>query len=86
MDAAEQQVRGEELLLHAPLDRWPDVPTCAVAGRDDRLFPLELQRRVARERLGLPLDEIPGGHLVALSHPVELADRLVAYEPERVPS
>jgi hypothetical protein len=34
---------------------------------------------VARERLGLPVDEMPGGHLVALSYPVELADRLEAY-------
>jgi pimeloyl-ACP methyl ester carboxylesterase len=62
-----------------PLDRWPDVPTRAVAGRDDRLFPLEFQRRVARERLGLDVDEVPGGHLAALSRPAELADRLEAY-------
>ena len=62
-----------------PSDRWPDVPTRVLAGRDDRLFPLEFQRRVARERLGLSTDEIPGGHLVALSHPVELAERLAAY-------
>ena len=54
-----------------PLDRWPDVPTRVLAGRDDRLFPLEFQRRVARERLGLDIDEIPGGHLAALSRPVE---------------
>ena len=62
-----------------PLDRWPDVPTRVLVGRDDRLFPLEFQRRVARERLGLDVDEIPGGHLAALSRPVELADRLEAY-------
>jgi len=62
-----------------PLDRWPDVPTRVVAGRDDRLFPLEFQRRVAQERLGLPVDEIPGGHLVALSRPRELAVRLESY-------
>ena len=62
-----------------PLDRWPDVPTRLVAGRDDRLFPLEFQRRVAAERLGLDVDEMPGGHLLALSRPVELADRLEAY-------
>jgi pimeloyl-ACP methyl ester carboxylesterase len=62
-----------------PLDGWPGVPTRVVAGRDDRLFPLEFQRRVAQERLGLPVDEVPGGHLVALSRPVELADRLEAY-------
>jgi len=34
---------------------------------------------VARERLGLDIDEIPGGHLAALSRPVELADQLEAY-------
>lgn len=62
-----------------PLDRWPDVPTRLVAGRDDRLFPLEFQRKVAAERLGLDVDELPGGHCLALSHPVELADRLESY-------
>ncbi|MGY1753755.1 alpha/beta fold hydrolase [Blastococcus sp. SYSU D01042] len=62
-----------------PLDRWPDVPTRVLAGRDDRFFPLDFQRRVAAERLGLPVDEVPGGHLVALSRPAELADRLTAY-------
>jgi pimeloyl-ACP methyl ester carboxylesterase len=62
-----------------PLDRWPDVPTRVVAGRDDRLFPLEFQRRVAAERLGIALDELPGGHLLALSRPVELADLLEGY-------
>jgi pimeloyl-ACP methyl ester carboxylesterase len=66
-----------------PLDRWPDVPTRVLAGRDDRVFPLEFQRRVARERLGLPVGDLPGGHCGALSHPVELADRLEAYAAER---
>src|SRR6476469_5549549 len=62
-----------------PLSAWPDVPTRVVAGRDDRLFPTEFQRRIAQERLGLVPDEIPGGHLVALSRPAELADRLEDY-------
>ena len=62
-----------------PLAAWPDVPTHVLAGRDDRMFPLELQRRVARERLGLEIEEIDGGHMVALGHPAELADRLEAY-------
>jgi len=61
-----------------PLGAWPDVPTRVLAGRDDRLFPLDFQRRVARERLGLPVEEVPGGHLAALGHPVELVDRLLA--------
>lgn len=62
-----------------PLPIWPDVPTRVLAGRHDRMFPLEFQRRVARERLGLEIDEIDGGHMVALSNPGELADRLVAF-------
>jgi pimeloyl-ACP methyl ester carboxylesterase len=62
-----------------PLGAWPDVPTRIVSGRDDRLFPAEFQRRIAQDRLGLTPDEMPGGHLVALSHPKELADRLEAF-------
>jgi hypothetical protein len=49
-----------------------------VAGSDDRFFPLEFQRRVVRERLGLDVDVLPGGHLMALSRPRELADHLLA--------
>jgi pimeloyl-ACP methyl ester carboxylesterase len=63
--------------------RWPAVPTKVLIGRDDRLFPAEFQRRVARDRLGLDADEIPGGHLVALSNPSGLADMLVAYVAQR---
>jgi pimeloyl-ACP methyl ester carboxylesterase len=62
-----------------PLAAWPDVPTRVLAARDDRVFPAEFQRRVAETRLGLVPDEMPGGHLVALSRPVELADRLEDY-------
>jgi hypothetical protein len=60
-----------------PLDRWPDVPTRVLVPRDDRLFPLDFQRRVARERLGLEVDEMAGGHVPMLSRPRELAERLV---------
>jgi pimeloyl-ACP methyl ester carboxylesterase len=61
------------------IDRWPDVPTRVIAGRDDRFFPLEFQRRVAKDRLGLDVDVVPGGHLAALSHPAELAGQLTGY-------
>lgn len=64
------------------IQRWPDVPTRVLIGRDDRLFPLEFQRRTARDRLGLEADVIPGGHLVALSRPAELAVRLDQYLDE----
>ena len=59
------------------IDRWPDVPTRVVSGRDDRLFPLEFQRRVAQDRLGIEVDVVPGGHLAALSYPAALADQLL---------
>lgn len=60
-----------------PLRRWPEVATHVLAPTGDRLFPLEFQRRVARNRLGLEIDEIPGGHLPMLSRPRELAQRLI---------
>jgi pimeloyl-ACP methyl ester carboxylesterase len=60
-----------------PLDAWPDVPTTVLAPRHDRLFPLDFQRRVARERLGLEVEEMDGGHLPFLSRPRELAEQLV---------
>lgn len=63
----------------AAFERWPDVPTHVLAGRDDRFFPLEFQRRIARERLGLDVDEVPGGHLAAVSNPAAVADRLLGY-------
>ncbi|WP_327287305.1 alpha/beta fold hydrolase [Streptomyces sp. NBC_01198] len=67
----------------SPLRAWPDVPTRVLLCRDDRLFPAGYLRRVARERLGLTPDEIPGGHTPALSRPSELADRLAAYAAEQ---
>jgi pimeloyl-ACP methyl ester carboxylesterase len=60
-------------------DGWPGVPLHAIAGRDDRFFPVELQQRIARERLGVEPDIVPGGHLAALSHPAELSAALARY-------
>ncbi|MFJ9612001.1 alpha/beta fold hydrolase [Kitasatospora sp. NPDC101176] len=64
-----------------PLTHWPQVPTRFLQGRDDRFFPLEFQRRTVRERLGLEVEEVPGGHLAALSRPRELADALLRARP-----
>ena len=60
-----------------PLARWPNAPTTVLAGRDDRFFPYEFQRRIARDRLGLEVEQLPGGHLLALSQPEALAARLL---------
>jgi len=59
-----------------PLAEWPPVPTRAVACRADRFFPIDFQRKVIRERLGIEPDELPGGHLPALAHPSELVEYL----------
>jgi pimeloyl-ACP methyl ester carboxylesterase len=62
------------------VEGWPFVPTTVLLPREDRLFPLDFQRRLARERLDGPFVEIvemEGGHLPMLSRPRELAARLV---------
>lgn len=60
-------------------EQWPDVDIHVIAGDDDRFFPVDFQRRVVRERLQRDVDLVPGGHLAALSHPRELAERLLGY-------
>ncbi|WP_328917730.1 MULTISPECIES: alpha/beta fold hydrolase [unclassified Streptomyces] len=60
-----------------PLEKWPDVPTRFLQGREDRFFPLEFQRRNVRARLGIDVEELPGGHLLALSRPRELTEALL---------
>ena len=83
-DVTEEAMRGQPPQSDTPfgepwpLPAWPDVPTRVLSGRDDRLFPLEFQRRVARERLGVAAEAIPGGHLCALSRPGELVEALAA--------
>ncbi|HVV09921.1 alpha/beta hydrolase [Amycolatopsis sp.] len=69
-----------------PLSKWPDVPTRFLQGVDDRFFPLGFQHRVVRDRLGIEIDQMPGGHLVALSQPEELAERLIDYLEEVKPA
>ena len=69
---------GEGMFVEPwPLPAWPDVPTRVLIPREDRLFPRGFQRRIARERLDLEIDEMGGGHLPMLSRPRELAERLV---------
>lgn len=56
---------------------WPAAPVRVLAGADDRFFPLDLQRRVARDRLGIAVDVLPGGHLLPLVQPRLVADYLL---------
>jgi pimeloyl-ACP methyl ester carboxylesterase len=82
MAQGETPQSGTPFVKPWPLEKWPDVPTRFLQGRDDRFFPLEFQRRVVRDRLGIAVDEMPGGHLVALSQPDELAERLETYRTQ----
>jgi len=61
-------------------ERWPEIPIHVIAAADDRFFPLDFQQRIARERLGMETHVIPGGHLVALARPDELAELLLRLE------
>ncbi|HYL70267.1 MAG TPA: alpha/beta hydrolase, partial [Candidatus Dormibacteraeota bacterium] len=78
---AQGEPRQSDIVFASPctFEVWPEVPTHVLIARDDRFFPAGFQRRVARERLGISADEMPGGHLVALSQPDELTERLITY-------
>jgi pimeloyl-ACP methyl ester carboxylesterase len=56
---------------------WPNVPTSAVIGRDDRLFPPEFQHRLVDERVGAGATVVPGGHLLALANPEGLVEAIL---------
>ena len=56
---------------------WPAIEIRVLAGHDDRYFPLGLQRQVARDRLGVEADVLPGGHLLPLVRPRLVADYLL---------
>lgn len=59
------------------IERWPDVATATVIGRDDRLFPVEFQQRLLRERVGVDAIVVQGGHLLALANPNALSQALL---------
>jgi pimeloyl-ACP methyl ester carboxylesterase len=73
-----QRPQSEAIFSQAcRFERWPAAPLHVIASAHDRFFPVELQRRIARERLGLEPETVPGGHLVALANPRGLADLLL---------
>jgi pimeloyl-ACP methyl ester carboxylesterase len=78
-ESAKHQSPEAEIAFSQPcaFERWPDIPIMVVAGREDRFFPVELQRRVARDRLGRDIETVPGGHLAALSQPAAVVERLL---------
>jgi pimeloyl-ACP methyl ester carboxylesterase len=77
LSGATAQQAGRPFRDPCPLTAWPDVPTTVLSSTGDRLFPVEFQDRVARERLGVTPTHLPGGHLVALTRPGELAQLIL---------
>ena len=64
VEATKEVVRGRVPLLSGCIETSP---------HDAFAYAREM------ERLGIDGDMIPGGHMAALSHPVELADQLETY-------
>ncbi|MFD4367801.1 alpha/beta fold hydrolase [Rhodococcus sp. NPDC058521] len=77
--------RGEVTMADTPFETvwdaqsWPEVPIRVVAGRYDRLFPLDFLEKLARDRVGVDVDVVDAGHLIALSRPEQLAALLEEY-------
>jgi pimeloyl-ACP methyl ester carboxylesterase len=80
--AAERDQSDTAMREPWPLERWPDVPTRFLLCREDRVFPADWLRELARTRLGVEADEIDGGHCPYLSRPKQLAERLDSYRAE----
>ncbi len=52
-----------------PLPAWPEVPTRALIGARDRLFPESFQRRRIAQDLGVEPEVVDSGHMPMLSRP-----------------
>jgi pimeloyl-ACP methyl ester carboxylesterase len=80
---AQQREQAESIFEQPCLfEHWPEIPIHVIAAAEDRFFPLEFQQRIARERLKKETRVVPGGHLVALARPEELAEALLQLERE----
>jgi pimeloyl-ACP methyl ester carboxylesterase len=72
--AGEAASRNEaDIAFEQPCEFGALPPITVIAAREDRLFPFAFQQRVTRERLGLDVVAVPGGHLAAISQPKAVA-------------
>jgi pimeloyl-ACP methyl ester carboxylesterase len=63
--------------VQCSLTEFPDVPCTSVICSEDLCIGAERARRVARDRIGAEIVELPGGHAPFLSRPQALADVLL---------
>lgn len=61
-----------------PLTEFPDVACSYVVCTEDQFVGPDWSRRVARDRLGADIVELPGGHSPLLSRPVAVAELLLS--------
>ncbi len=66
----------EPMAQRCTFDRLPSTPATYVVCAEDRMIDPGWSRRVATERLGAELVELPGGHSPFYSRPAALADAL----------
>jgi pimeloyl-ACP methyl ester carboxylesterase len=59
------------------LAQFPSVPCTSVICSEDRVLGREWAERIARDRLGAELVELPGSHSPFLSRPAAVADVLL---------
>jgi len=79
-DAAIERLRPQALHLMTlmyPLTEFPAVGCTYIVCTDDQMVPAAWSKRVARDRLGADLIELPGSHSPFLSRPQALADALI---------
>jgi pimeloyl-ACP methyl ester carboxylesterase len=64
------------------LDRWRDLPVRVLVGEHDCFFPPERVGRAASERLGVPVEVLPGvGHLAVEEAPERVAETAITPRP-----
>jgi len=63
-----------------PIAGWPDARTRVIACTEDRMFPLPLVERVARDRLDVEVERLHSGHLAGFSHPDQLSQLILRGE------
>ena len=61
-----------------PLGAFPPIPSTSIICAGDRVIQPAWSRRVATDRLGAQVIELPGGHCPHLSRPALLAEALTA--------
>jgi pimeloyl-ACP methyl ester carboxylesterase len=65
------------MTLTHPLSEFPPVSCTYIVCAEDRMVNPEWSKRVARERLGADIIELPGSHSPFLSRPQALAEALI---------